>query len=208
MSSLWRSVGRRPTVVLVGIAIAGAPLAGDDVQTAAVSGVSAQAGGVPTGYDPRPEGAGLLVRPRIGASGFTASVTNEGADEVVGLTFVAVVESVGFRKPVRILRSEPWSVALGPGRTTSLTAAWLASAELERLKADAAPDRIQIFLAVDRVRYRDGSQWQLTIDPSATNHRDALGPRAPNQHNLLPGPAPEIPASLNGQTPPGETSTP
>src|SRR5713101_3687282 len=58
--------------------------------------------------------------------------------------------------------------------TVQIAVPWLTSADLDQLQAEAAPDRIQMFLAPNKIRYADGSEWNLTLDATATNYRDAL----------------------------------
>ncbi len=129
---------------------------------------------VPIGYDPSPSHPKLSVRwPRIDGPGFSVTVTNRGNATIERLQFTAIVESLGWKQPVRILPSETWTLPLRPGATMQLHAEWLTASDLDRLAAEA-PRPIQIYLTPSHVRYADGTEWRLALNRSAHTHLGAL----------------------------------
>ena len=134
---------------------------------------------VPIGYDPAPTLPALGVRwPRIDGPGFSVFITNRSGLSIERLRYVAIVERLGWREPVRLLNSMTWSLSLRSGETVQITSEWLNAADLDRLTADA-PGRTQIFLAPAHVRYADGTEWNVRLDRSATTSPAALGWKIP-----------------------------
>jgi hypothetical protein len=129
---------------------------------------------VPIGWAPQPHGTPLrMTLPRTDGAGFATTVTNEGDRTIVGLTFVAIAEVVGSGRPVQVLNSSEWSVSLAPTQTVAVGAEWLTSTDVDRLLADAAPRRVQMFIAPATIRFADGTQWTLRLDPLATTAFEA-----------------------------------
>ena len=136
---------------------------------------SAQVKRVPIGYDPEPDDTPLRqISPRTDGLGFATQITNRGTGVIVAIGYAAIVERVGRRAPVTVLRSQVWSRRLARGDSTELEAPWLTAADLDRLQDEATPDRIQMFIAPIYIRYADGSEWNLPIDESASSSMDAL----------------------------------
>jgi hypothetical protein len=92
------------------------------------------------------------------------------------LRYVAIVEHLGWREPVRLLHSMTWALSLAPGETTKIVSEWLNAAALDELTVND-PGRTQIFLAPAHVRYADGTEWNVRLDATATTHRAAIRER-------------------------------
>jgi hypothetical protein len=138
--------------------------------------LAAQSPRIPGGYDPEPAGTQLSVRgPRAGGEGFRVDLTNNGPLTISSVRWVAILEEVGWKQPVRIVLSDEFRLSLAVGATMRLTSSWLSEPELDRAQA-ATERRLQIFFSPETIRYADGSEWKLKIaDPQALNHRAALG---------------------------------
>lgn len=129
---------------------------------------------VPIGYDPAPKIPALGVKlPRIDGPGFSVRITNQSPVPIDRLRYVAIVEQVGWRTPVRVIHSMTWDLSLAHGETTFISSDWLNRDALDQLSA-SAPAKTQIFLAPSYVRYADGSEWNVKIDPTATSSVGAL----------------------------------
>ena len=130
---------------------------------------------VPIGYDPRPDGTTLrtLGSPRIGGNGFTADIRNDGQGAITGIRYVAIVMRVPTWPTVDLQMSDVWPVSAGPGATFRIESTWLDEKAVEKIAA-ADTSRAQMFLAPVLIRYADGSEWRLRLNPTATDFVAAM----------------------------------
>jgi hypothetical protein len=111
--------------------------------------------------------------PQIDGPGFSVTITNRGTVPIERLRYVAVVERQGWKEPVRLLHSMTWMLSLKAGDTAHITSEWLNAAALDELTVNDQ-GRTQIFLTPAHVRYADGTEWNVRLDPKATTHRAAM----------------------------------
>jgi hypothetical protein len=139
---------------------------------------------MPVGYDPKPLEGKIAVRyPRIDGPGFRVTITNRTASVIDRLGYVGIVERGGkpaVPVPVRILTSPTWPVTLQPGASATIESAWMNARAIDDLLAESGARR-QVFLSPGYLRYADGKEWRLHVDPTATSHVGALGWDLPGQ---------------------------
>ena len=108
-------------------------------------------------------------------------VRNAAGQRIVGLRFVAAVEQMPSRRrlllvssPVRLFVSEVQAVSIAPGAGVDVSPEVLTGRALQAIVTDAAGAHVQFHLAVAAVRYEDGQELRLTLNPLAARARDAL----------------------------------
>lgn len=147
--------------------------------TTAVAGTSnaARQSAVPFGYGVA-DGAGVEIRkvsttPELPVD--RINVHNLTTQTITGLRFVVVAEALPFVSPVRIFSSELEKVSIAPNATEEVSSNVAAGAFPQLASLGA---RVQGFISVQEVRYANGTAWQMTPNPNATNSLDALALRA------------------------------
>jgi beta-lactamase regulating signal transducer with metallopeptidase domain len=109
-------------------------------------------------------------------------VRNAAGQRIVGLRFVAAVEQMSSRRRlvlvtplVRLFVSDVQSVSIAPGAAEDVSPEVMTGDALQAIVAGAAGAHVQFQVAVAAVRYEDGQELRLTLNPMAVRARDALG---------------------------------
>jgi hypothetical protein len=103
-------------------------------------------------------------------------VKNTTNQLLTGLRFVAVVERFPRNgpgaRPVQIVTSD-----LVPAQIAAQSEIELSNVAFppELRQATLSGERMQVFVSVQEVRFANDATWRITPNPSASNHRDALG---------------------------------
>src|SRR5258708_5858734 len=134
---------------------------------------------IPFGYATEQDGSGVELGPVVWGEDDSiqhATLRNMTNERITAVGFVAVVEGIGvpLRKPVRVFPAGPIAVLIAPGQSVEVSPKIVSVAQLRAL-GSALPDRLQVFIGLESVRFSNGAQWTITPNPAATSGRDALG---------------------------------
>jgi beta-lactamase regulating signal transducer with metallopeptidase domain len=147
---------------------------------------------IPFGWQTEQDGSGVVLGPFVfteDAPEQRATVRNTTSATISALRFIAVVEGMTPRGPVRIFTSEMMPVSIAPGQSGDIAPKTISPEQLQQAAA-ASSDRVQVFFSLQAVKFANGAEWHMTPNPAATNHQEALG---------IPGV--EIPRELLGTAP-------
>ncbi len=143
---------------------------------------------IPFGWQTEQDGSGVVLGPFVfteDAPEQRATVRNTTNATISALRFVAIVEGMAPRSPVRIFTSEMMPVSIAPGRSGDVAPKTISPEQLQEV-AGATNGRVQVFFGLQAVKFANGAEWQIAPNAAATNHREALGvPRAEIPRELL-----------------------
>ena len=125
-------------------------------------------------------------------------VRNVSESNVVALTFLAIVETQSFDRPVVFVKSAPVQVSLAPGEAALLNLQMLSAKQATELRRDLGGPA-QAMLALLSARDSDGTEWSLTPRPEARTAAGALYLKNDNfvSRSLIKSPPPPAPAPAN-----------
>jgi hypothetical protein len=150
--------------------------------SAARSMLAAFQGSTPFGYATEQPGSAAELTRVVSSSDHPAelaTVRNTATEAISGIVFVAVVEFIPNRAPIRIFTSDLVPVSIRPGQTADVVPNVLTA---QQLQAIAARDggRLQLFFGLARILYANGFEWSVTPNPAATSGSEALSITRPD----------------------------
>jgi beta-lactamase regulating signal transducer with metallopeptidase domain len=141
------------------VTVASATFASRFVPDEKPGGARAQHTRIPFGYATEQDGSGVVVGPVVwtqDAAVPRATVRNISTEAVTGLRFIAVVEGMTSRTPVRLFTSDVISVSIAPSQTAEISPNTLSPEQLQQIAA-ASSDRVQVFFGLQAVTFANGT---------------------------------------------------
>ena len=129
---------------------------------------------VPRIYSPRQSGSSLTMLsmdPTDEAVCGVARIRNDANVAVSALSFVAVVSSMRFDRPVSLVASEPVAVQIPPGEERAVDIGLVSRAEaFARMEGQGS----QVGCLLKEVQFANKARWQVALNPTANSVERAM----------------------------------